>query len=104
MLTRGSTYRVAVTRAQANVIRAFSIWTVYVWVTRIWNIWNDDSRDGAFKAVHTVICVISVGFAIAAWVVVSQVRRRTLARAAAGAGGLDRPDRPEAASTVESTP
>jgi hypothetical protein len=54
-----------------------------VWATRIWNIWNDDSRDGAFKAVHTVICVISVGFAIAAWVVVSQVRRRTLARRAA---------------------
>ena len=83
MLTRGSTYRVGVTRAQANVIRAFSIWTVYVWVTRIWNIWNDETRNGAFKAVHTVICVISVGFAIAAWIVVSQVRRRTLSRAAA---------------------
>ncbi len=67
------------TRGQANVIRAFCIWTVYVWVTRIWNIWNDASRDGAFKAVHTVICVISVGFAIAAWVVVSQVRRKRLA-------------------------
>ena len=58
------------------------IWTVYVWVTRIWNIWNDDPRR-RFKAVHTVICVISVGFAVAAWMVVSQVRRRTLARAAA---------------------
>lgn len=74
-----------VTRAQANVIRAFSIWTVYVWVTRIWNIWNDEARDGAFKAVHTIICVISIGFAIAAWVVVSQVRRRQLAKAASTA-------------------
>ena len=88
MLTRGSTYRVGVTRAQANVIRAFSIWTVYVWVTRIWNIWNDASRNGAFKAVHTVICVISVGFAIAAWIVVSQVRRRQLAREAAANSDL----------------
>ena len=32
MLTRGSTYRVRMTRGQANVIRAFCIWTVYVWV------------------------------------------------------------------------
>jgi hypothetical protein len=85
-----------VTRAQANVIRAFSIWTVYVWVTRIWNIWGDEGRDGAFKAVHTVICVISIGFAIAAWIVVSQVRRRTLAAA------LDRHGRPEAAPTIKS--
>ena len=101
MLTRGSTYRVAVTRGQANIIRAFSIWTVYVWVTRIWNIWGDDSRDGAFKAVHTVICVISIGFAIAAWIVVSQVRRRALAREAGGALGPDA--RVEAGSTPKST-
>jgi hypothetical protein len=67
------------TRGQANVIRAFCIWTVYVWVTRIWNIWNDASRNGAFKAVHTVICVISVGLAIASWIVVSHVRRKRLA-------------------------
>jgi len=83
MLTRGSTYRVPVSRGQANVIRAFCLWTVYVWVTRIWNIWGDETRDGAFKAVHTVICVISIGFAVAAWVVVSNVRRRALAGAAA---------------------
>ena len=30
------------TRGQANVVRAFSIWTVYVWVTRLWTIWRDD--------------------------------------------------------------
>src|SRR5437870_3130164 len=39
------------TRGQANVIRAFSIWTVYVWVTRMWNIARDDQSIG-FKAVH----------------------------------------------------
>ena len=75
------------TRAQANVVRAFALWTVYVWVTRIWNIWGDDSRDGAFKAVHTVIAVISVAFAVAAWIVVRRVRLRQLAAEAAAAAG-----------------
>jgi ABC-type nickel/cobalt efflux system permease component RcnA len=69
------------TRGQANVIRAFSIWTVYVWVTRMWNITRDDQSFG-FKAVHSVLAIISIAFAIAAWVVVSRLRRRELARAA----------------------
>ena len=55
-------------------IRAFCAWTVYVWATRIWNIWGDKSRDFPFKAVHTVLAVISVGLAVAAWQVVSNVR------------------------------
>ena len=66
------------TRGQANVIRAFSIWTVYVWVTRMWNIARDDQSFG-FKAVHTTPAVISVAFAVAGWIVVSRVRRRQLA-------------------------
>lgn len=89
------------TRGQANVIRAFCLWTVYVWVTRIWNIWGDETRDGSFKAVHTVICVISIVFAVAAWVVVSKVRRRALAGAVA-AGALDPDGRQTAGATVES--
>jgi hypothetical protein len=70
-----------VTRGQANLLRAFSLWTVYVWTTRIWNIWGDDSRDAAFKAVHTVLAVVSVAFAVAAWVVVRRVRARQAAAA-----------------------
>ena len=69
------------TRGQANVIRAFSIWTVYVWVTRMWNIARDDQSFG-FKAVHSVLAIISIAFAVAAWIVVSRLRRRQLARAA----------------------
>ncbi len=101
MLTRGSTYRVPVSRGQANVIRAFCLWTVYVWVTRIWNIWGDETRDGAFKAVHTVICVISIAFAVAAWFVVSKVRRRALAKSA-DAGALAADARQRAGATRES--
>ena len=64
------------TRNQRLVIRAFSIWTVYVWGTRIWNTLGDDTRSTAFKVVHLVIAVISVALAVAAWIVVSQVQRR----------------------------
>jgi hypothetical protein len=80
------------TRGQANLLRAFSIWTVYVWVTRMWNIWRDDQSVG-FKLVHTVLAVVSVAFAVACWVVVSRVRRRRLAAPP-----------PAAASEVDRTP
>jgi len=70
-----------VTRGQANLLRAFSLWTVYVWTTRIWNIWGDDGHDAAFKAVHTVLALVSVAFAVAAWVVVRRVRSRRVAEA-----------------------
>ena len=43
------------TKGQANLIRAFCLWTVWVWGTRIWNIWGDDTRGAGFKAVHTVL-------------------------------------------------
>lgn len=61
---------------QALVLRAFSAWTVFVWVTRIRNIVGDDDRDFAFKAVHVLLALVSVGFAVAAWVIVARVRRR----------------------------
>ena len=63
------------TRRQSYLLYAFSIWTVWVWGTRIWNILGDDARTTGFKVVHTVLAVISVAFAVAAWVVVRRVRR-----------------------------
>ena len=62
---------------------------MYVWITRMWNIWRDTQSVG-FKLVHTVLAVISVAFAVAALVVVSRVRRRAIARA--GAGGVSSPE------------
>jgi uncharacterized membrane protein len=63
-------------RRDAFVLRAFSAWTVYVWVTRMWNIVRDEERDAAFKAVHMVLALVSVAFAVAAWSIVSRNRRR----------------------------
>lgn len=64
------------TRRDAIVLRAFAGWTVYVWVTRMWNIVRDDERGAAFKAVHMVLAVVSVAFAVAAWRIVTRNRAR----------------------------
>jgi uncharacterized membrane protein len=63
-------------RRDAFVLRAFAAWTVYVWVTRMWNIVRDDEREFAFKAVHMVLALVSVAFAVAAWSIVSRDRKR----------------------------
>jgi hypothetical protein len=64
------------TRRQALILRAFAIWTAYIWVTLVWNIWHDHTKGHGvgFKTVHTVLAVISVAFAIATWRIVTVVR------------------------------
>jgi hypothetical protein len=66
------------TRRQAWLLRAFAIWTVYIWVTLMWNIWHDHTKGHGvgFKLVHTVLAIISVTFAVAAWRVVNAVRAK----------------------------
>ena len=66
-------------RGQATLLRAFCLWTVWVWGTRLWNIWGDDARSTGFKVVHTVLAVISIAFAVAAWIVVHRLRTATAA-------------------------
>jgi uncharacterized membrane protein len=63
-------------RREAFTLRAFAVWTVYVWVTRMWNIWRDSGHGVGFKFVHTVLAVISVAFAVVAWRIVHNVRHR----------------------------
>jgi hypothetical protein len=59
----------------AWILRAAAAWTVWVWATRIWNIWGDADRSAGFKIVHTVLAAVSVGFAIAIWSVARRGRR-----------------------------
>lgn len=63
------------------MLRAFAGWTIWVWGVRIWNIVGDETQETSFKVVHAALALVSVLFAVATLVVVSQVRRR----AAAGA-------------------
>jgi hypothetical protein len=65
-------------RRQALLLRAFAVWTVYIWVTLMWNIWHDHTKGHGigFKLVHTVLAIISIAFAVAAWRVVTAVRSK----------------------------
>ena len=67
------------TGKQALLLRVFSGWTIYVWTTRIWNIWRDEARDVPFKVVHSVLAVVSIGLAVAALAVVQRNRRTSAA-------------------------
>jgi hypothetical protein len=62
-----------VNRRQALFIRAFAAWTVWVWATRIWNVFGDDRSIG-FKVVHSVLALVSVAFAVVTWGIVGRVR------------------------------
>lgn len=62
-------------RREALLIRAFCGWTVFIWITRIRNILGDD-RGIAFKAVHTLLALVSIAFAVVVWRVISNVRRK----------------------------
>lgn len=61
------------TRTSRIVLRAFALWTVWVWGTRIWNIVGDDARSTGFKVVHVLLAAVSIAFAVATWFI---ARRR----------------------------
>ncbi len=66
-------------RTDALILRTAAAWTVFIWVTRIRNILGDDTRSTGFKAVHTVLAIVSVAFAVAILGVASRGRRRARA-------------------------
>lgn len=68
------------TRGEALLLRAFAVWTVWIWATRIGNVLGDDSRSFAFKAIHVLLAAVSVAFAVVAWLVVRRARRRSAHR------------------------
>jgi hypothetical protein len=63
------------TRTRAWVLLAAAAWTIYVWTTRIWNIVSDPAHDFPFKAVHSVLAVISIAFGIAIGIIGWRMRR-----------------------------
>ena len=63
-------------RTDALILRTAALWTVFVWATRIKNIVGDDTRSTGFKAVHIVLAIVSVAFAVAIWGVASRGRKR----------------------------
>jgi len=64
-----------VSRNQAILLRGFAIWTIWVWSTRIYNILGNAENDIPFKVVHSLLASVSIVFAVAALIVVRQIRR-----------------------------
>jgi hypothetical protein len=62
------------TSRQAVVLYAFAAWTLWVWGTRIWNVFDADNSTG-FVVVHVALALVSVAFAVGAIVIVRSVRR-----------------------------
>jgi hypothetical protein len=56
-------------RARSTLLLAAAAWTIWVWATRIWNILGDPAHDAAFKAVHSLLALVSIAFAVALAVV-----------------------------------
>jgi small neutral amino acid transporter SnatA (MarC family) len=62
-------------RARSTLLLAAAAWTIWVWATRIWNIVGDPAHDAAFKAVHSLLALVSIAFGIALAVVGLRMRR-----------------------------
>lgn len=65
------------TRRDALVLRAFAVWTVFIWANRVWNLLGEDDRSAGFKLVHTLLAAVSVAFAVVTWGVVRRVREKS---------------------------
>lgn len=65
------------TRRDALVLRAFVVWTVFVWANRVWNLLGEDDRSAGFKLVHVLLAAVSVAFAVLTWGIVRRVRERS---------------------------
>ena len=63
-------------RTDALILRTAAVWTILISVTRIRNILGDETRSTGFKAVHSVLALVSVAFAVAILSVASRNRRR----------------------------
>ena len=68
-------------RARSTLLLAAGAWTIWVWVTRIWNILGDPAHDAAFKAVHSLLALVSIAFAVALGVVGLRMRREAREKA-----------------------
>ncbi|MGI9023623.1 MAG: hypothetical protein ACR2HV_10430 [Acidimicrobiales bacterium] len=64
------------TKRDSLVLRVAAGWTVFVWATFLRNMIGNDTQSTGFKVVHTVIAVVSLGFAAAMWVIAGRSRKQ----------------------------
>ena len=67
-------------RRDRLVLRAFSIWSFFVWGVLIRNMLRDHTHGAGFRVVHIALAVVSITFAVLTWQIASRARSRQLSR------------------------
>lgn len=80
------------TAGQVRLLLAASVWTLYVWISRVFILAGQDTSTG-FKVVHFVLAGVSIAFGLAIGCIALSVRRRVRddsggARTPEHAGGM----------------
>lgn len=64
------------TRRSAWVLVAAGVWTLYVWISRVFILAGQDNSAG-FKVVHFTLAAVSIAFGVAVgWIGVRRLRDR----------------------------
>jgi uncharacterized membrane protein YoaK (UPF0700 family) len=63
-------------RRDRLVLRAFSLWSLFVWGVLIRNMLKDHTHGFAFHAIHIALAVVSLTFAALTWQIASRSRHR----------------------------
>jgi hypothetical protein len=69
-----------VSRARWSLLPVFAAWTLFVWATRIDNIWSDEALDGGQKLTRTALALSFVTVALLVGWVAARTFRRTRSR------------------------
>jgi len=49
------------------LLRAFCIWTVFVFAVLVKNMITDDDHAVSFRVVHSALALVSIAFALSCW-------------------------------------
>ena len=49
------------------MLRLSAVWAVWVWVVLVRNMVTDHAHSFSFRAVHIMLAVVSIAFAVATW-------------------------------------
>ena len=61
-------------RRDALLLRSASIWTVFIWVVFVRNLFKNSHGFG-FRAVHLTLAAVSVAFAVGIWRIASRATK-----------------------------
>jgi hypothetical protein len=58
------------------VLRAFSLWSLFVWGVLVRNMLKDHTHGVGFRVVHICLAAVSISFAVATWLIANRAARR----------------------------